>query len=391
MKVSIVTREYPPHIYGGAGVHVNYLVGELKKLMEVDVRSWGDQNISEKNLSVKGFTTWDALKNEQTPKLDLPLQTLATDLAIVGKTMDADIVHTHTWYASFAGYLAKMLYQIPLVATTHSLEPLRPWKEEQIGTGYHLSSWAEKLALENADKIIAVSDEMKRDILNLFKVKAKNIEVIHNGIDPKEWHPISKDEIRGELEKKYGITGDYVLFVGRITRQKGIDVLVEASKSLPKGVKLVMRAGSPDTPEIKQELEEWVKGRENIIWIRQSLPNEELIKVYNCALLFICPSVYEPFGIINLEAMSCNVPVVASAVGGIKEVVVDGETGFLVPPSNPKVLADAVCSLLHDREKACRFGLAGRERVLQKFTWEKIARDTKKCYEKTIADYRKKK
>ncbi|MDD5090352.1 MAG: glycogen synthase [Candidatus Wallbacteria bacterium] len=389
MKVSMITREWPPHVYGGAGVHIEYLTGELKKLMDVDVRCFGQQRQTEKSLTVKGYDMWKVLNNEANPKLNMPLQTLSTDLAIVADNMDSDIVHTHTWYASFGGFLAKMLYNIPLVTTTHSLEPHRPWKEEQIGTGYHLSSWVEKINLENADKVIAVSDEMKADVLSLFNVKEENIAVIHNGIDPSEWKPVSQDETRPWIRERFGVTGDYIMFVGRITRQKGIDVLIEATKQLPPGVKLVMRAGSPDTPEIKAEMEEWVKGRENIVWIKDKLSNDELIRLYNCAILFACPSVYEPFGIINLEAMACNTAVVATTVGGIKEVVVPGETGLLVPPSDPKALIEAINSLIADRDKAKRFGLAGRARVLEKFTWERIALKTKNCYGEVIEKYKK--
>ena len=332
MKTLFFTREYPPYVYGGAGVHVEYLASELAKLMEVEVRSFGDQNVSQKHLFVKGYPFEGPDFNQSEAKLKAVLQTLNTSVLMNADTIDADIVHCHTWYAQFAGVIAKLCYGIPLVITTHSLEPLRPWKREQLGRGYDASSWIEKTAIEMADAIIAVSEETKQDVLKYFNVNEDKIKVIYNGINLQEY--VRASEISA-LEK-YGVNKNkpYVLFVGRITRQKGIIHLVNAIKYIDPETQVVLCAGAPDTKEIEEEMKNSVnevkKSRDNVIWIAEMLPKNEVIQLYSHADVFCCPSIYEPFGIINIEAMACETAVVASAVGGIKEVVVDGETGILV-------------------------------------------------------------
>ncbi|OXT06768.1 glycogen synthase [Thermoanaerobacterium thermosaccharolyticum] len=385
LKVTIFTNEFPPNIYGGAGVHVDYLTKELSKLMDVDVRCFGEQNTSLNNMSVRGYREWEILKKDSIDKLQKVLGPLSIDVAMVKDPITSNIVHCHTWYTFMAGFLAKMLYDIPLVVTIHSLEPLRPWKEEQLGNGYHLSTWMEKTGIEAADRIIAVSNDSKKDIMKCYNVPEDKIEVIYNGIDLNQYKKTDSNIAR----KKYGIDGRYILFVGRISRQKGIIHLIDAVKYLPQDVKVVLCASSPDTEEIKMEMEEKVKLYPNIIWIDKMVTKEEIIELYSNAEVFVCPSIYEPFGIINLEAMACNTPVVASATGGIKEVVVDGETGFLVEPGNPEDLAEHIKKLLDDRELAATFGANGRKRVEEMFSWESIAKKTYDMYEDVIENYKK--
>ncbi|MBE0068769.1 glycogen synthase [Thermoanaerobacterium thermosaccharolyticum] len=385
LKVTIFTNEFPPNIYGGAGVHVDYLTKELSKLMNVDVRCFGEQNTSLNNMSVRGYKEWEILKKDSTDKLQKVLGPLSIDVAMVKDPITSNIVHCHTWYTFMAGFLAKMLYDIPLVVTIHSLEPLRPWKEEQLGNGYHLSTWMEKTGIEAADRIIAVSNDSKKDIMKCYNVPEDKIEVIYNGIDLNQYKKTGVNVAR----KKYGIDGRYILFVGRISRQKGIIHLIDAVKYLPQDVKVVLCASSPDTEEIKIEMEEKVKLYPNIIWIDKMVTKEEIIELYSNAEVFVCPSIYEPFGIINLEAMACNTPVVASATGGIKEVVVDGETGFLVEPGNPEDLAEHIKKLLDDRELAATFGANGRKRVEEMFSWESIAKKTYDMYKDVIENYKK--
>lgn len=385
LKVTIFTNEFPPNIYGGAGVHVDYLTKELSKLMDVDVRCFGDQDFSSGNMIVKGYKEWDIIKKNSLDKLQKVLGPLSIDVAMVNDPITSNIVHCHTWYTFMAGFLAKMLYDIPLVVTIHSLEPLRPWKEEQLGNGYHLSTWMEKTGVEVADRIIAVSNDSKKDIMKCYNVPEDKIEVIYNGIDLNQYKKTDSNIAR----KKYGIDGRYILFVGRISRQKGIIHLIDAVKYLPQDVKVVLCASSPDTEEIKMEMEEKVKLYPNIIWIDKMVTKEEIIELYSNAEVFVCPSIYEPFGIINLEAMACNTPVVASATGGIKEVVVDGETGFLVEPGNPEDLAEHIKKLLDDRELAATFGANGRKRVEEMFSWESIAKKTYDMYEDVIENYKK--
>ena len=401
MKVMFVTNEYPPHIYGGAGVHVEYLSKELAKLMEVEVRSFHDQHSKDGNLSVNG-TTPDASLFKGCPKeLTSPLKAFYNGLVFSGEGIDADIAHCHTWYAHFAGILAKMLYGIPLVVTVHSLEPLRPWKREQLGRGYDVSSWVEKTALEMADAIIAVSQSTKDDILRLFpKVDPSRVKIIYNGIDVNQYKEVEETEVLN----KYGIRTDkpYVLFVGRMTRQKGLLYLLKAAGKIDSDTQLVLCAGDADTPEMKEELEGLVnsvkQSRTDVIWIPEMLSREETIALYSQAAVFCCPSIYEPFGIINLEAMACSTPVVASAVGGIKEVVVDGETGYLVdpdlseePPQDPKDgevfasrLAESINKLIRDPLLAKKMGQAGRQRVEKLFSWQSIALQTKELYQQLL-------
>ncbi|MDI3477208.1 MAG: alpha-maltose-phosphate synthase [Thermoanaerobacterium sp.] len=385
LKVTIFTNEFPPNIYGGAGVHVDYLTKELSKLMDVDVRCFGEQNTSLNNMNVRGYREWEILKKDSIDKLQKVLGPLSIDVAMVKDPITSNIVHCHTWYTFMAGFLAKMLYDIPLVVTIHSLEPLRPWKEEQLGNGYHLSTWMERTGVEAADKIIAVSNDSKKDIMKCYNVPEEKIEVIYNGIDLNQYKKTDSNVAR----KKYGIDGRYILFVGRISRQKGIIHLIDAVKYLPQDVKVVLCASSPDTEEIKIEMKEKVKLYPNIIWIDKMVTKEEIIELYSNAEVFVCPSVYEPFGIINLEAMACNTPVVASATGGIKEVVVDGETGFLVEPGNPEDLAEHIKKLLDDRGLAATFGANGRKRVEEMFSWESIAKKTYDMYEDVIENYKK--
>src|SRR5437667_4053024 len=332
MKVLFLTNEYPPHIYGGAGVHVGYLSRELAKTMPVEVRCFGDQHLEEGNLKVIGFEL--DMSNFTCPKpLRSAFGAVRRCLDFNTTNIDADLVHCHTWYSHFGGILAKKNYGIPLVITTHSLEPLRPWKREQLAGGYDFSVWVEKTALEMADAIIAVSAETKRDIERLFDVDPKRVHVIHNGIDLEEYRRLEATDalLRDGVDRKK----PYLLFDGRVKRQKGIIHLVRAIPFLDPDFPIVLYAGAPDTPEIAEEMKEALaaaqKKRKDIFWIEEMLDRPAVIELYSHAALFCCPSIYEPFGIINLEAMACETAVVASAVGGIKEVLVEGETGFLVP------------------------------------------------------------
>ena len=395
-----MTREYPPNVYGGAGVHVEYLSRELAKSIEVEVHCWGKQFLDEGNLHVRGAEPWSEITEGTNEKYKTALETLSLNLAQMKSLATIDIVHTHTWYVAMAGFLAKKLFNVPFVLTTHSLEPLRTWKAEQLGSGYSMSSWMERTAILDADAVIAVSKGTKEDILRAYpEIKPERIHVIYNGIDLNEYQ---KTEENSALIK-YGIDPavPYVLFVGRITRQKGVTHLVEAIPHLPKGTQVVLCAGAPDTPEIAAEMREKVeqasKINPRVIWIEKMLSRSEAIQLYSHASVFCCPSVYEPFGIINLEAMACRAPVVASAIGGILEVVVDGETGYLVPfeqdpvttfPSNPEKfsrdLAEKISALLADPEKAKRFGEAGRRRVEETFAWSAIADQTIRLYQTLI-------
>ena len=385
LKVTMFTNEYPPNIYGGAGVHVDYLVRELSKLMEVDVRCFGDQDYTADNLKVRGYKEWDKLKENSDPRYQKVLGPFSIDLAMVKDEIDSDILHCHTWYTFMAGFLAKKLYDKPLVVTIHSLEPLRPWKEEQLGNGYKLSSWMEKTGIEAADRVIAVSQGSKEDILKYYNIPEEKAEVIYNGIDLNQYQKTDRNIAR----KKYGIEGKYILFVGRISRQKGITHLIDAVKYLPKDIKVVLCASSPDTQEVLEEVEQKVKLYDNIIWINKMVEKEEIIELYSNAEVFVCPSIYEPFGIINLEAMACKTPVVASATGGIKEVVVHEETGFLVEPGNSEELAKYINILLNNKDLAIKFGENGRKRVEEMFSWESIAKKTYEMYKDVIEKYKK--
>ena len=396
MKALLLTNEYPPNVYGGAGVHVDYLSRELAKLMPVEVRCFGEQQSSDGNLQVQGFGLNDA--GFTCPK---PLRSVfgavqrCTDFNVTD--IDADLVHCHTWYSHFGGILAKLNYGLPLVITVHSLEPLRPWKREQLGGGYDFTVWLEKTALEMADAVIAVSAETKADVERLFTIAPERLHVIYNGIDLDEYRKV---QTTAALER-YGVdpSTPFVLFVGRITRQKGIVHLVRAIQHMDPGFQVVLCAGAPDTPEIAHEMEEAVAAataqRPGVIWIREMVNKATVYELYSHAAVFCCPSIYEPFGIINLEAMACETAVVASAVGGIKEVVVDGETGFLVPldqmkespfePKDPEQfardLAARINQLMADPGLRERFGRAGRKRAEEKFSWGAIAQKTKALYE----------
>jgi alpha-maltose-1-phosphate synthase len=380
MKVTFLTKEYPPHVYGGAGVHIENLAHELSHLMEVEVRTFGEQNEKLPQLRVKGYKPWDRMSEGDDKRFSSVLGTFSTDLSMVRDRMDSDLVHSHTWYAAFAGFMGKLLYGIPYVATVHSLEPLRPWKEEQLGRSYYLSTWIERTALENADRVVAVSKQSRGEILANFHIPPEKVAVIHNGIDLDLWKPLDKSDAR----KEFGIEGDYILFVGRTSRQKGMEHLVEAMRYVDPGVKCVCCTSAPDTPEIEAEILEKVKEQPRVQWINYLLKKEQYIELYSHCTVFACPSVYEPFGIINLEAMATERPVVASAVGGIQEVVVPEETGLLVPPADPKALADALNRVLRDRKWARQLGLAGRKRVVEHFSWKSIAQRTLKMYEELL-------
>jgi starch synthase len=396
MRVGLMTREYPPNVYGGAGVHVEYLSRELAKKIEVEVRCWGTQSVDEGNLHVRGAEPWSEITQGPDGKYKTALEAMSLNLAQTQSLAAIDIVHTHTWYVSMAGFLAKKLFGIPFVLTTHSLEPLRAWKAEQLGSGYAMSSWMERTAILDADAVIAVSKGTKDDIMRAYpEVDPERVHVIYNGIDLEEYQKTADTTAL----TKYGVdlASPYVLFVGRITRQKGVTHLVDAIRYLPADTQVVLCAGAPDTPEIAAEMREKVEEARalnpKVLWIEKMVTKPEAIQLYSNASVFCCPSVYEPFGIINLEAMACRAPVVASATGGILEVVVDGVTGYLVPfdqdpvttfPSNPdkfaRDLARKISELLADPEKAKRFGEAGRKRVEETFAWSAIADQTIELY-----------
>jgi glycogen synthase len=400
MKALFYTREFPPYVYGGAGVHVEYLAEELAKLIEVDVRCFGDQDDKSTNLTVKGFPFDNPVFDNADDKLKSVFKTLSTCLQMNADPIDADVVHCHTWYAHFAGIVAKLCYGTPLVITTHSLEPLRPWKREQLGRGYDASSWVEKTAIEMADALIAVSEETKEDVIKHFNVDESKIHVIYNGINLQQYITTSETATLDE----YGVdkTKPYVLFVGRITRQKGIIHLVNAIKYIDPDTQIVLCAGAPDTKEIGKEMEDAVnevkKTRDNVIWIDKMVTKEEIIQLYSHADVFCCPSIYEPFGIINIEAMACDTAVVASAVGGIKEVVVHGETGLLIPleqqkeapfePIDPdkfsRDLANGVNKVINDKSLRETMAKNGRQRVEKYFDWIAIAKQVEELYKSLI-------
>ena len=400
MKALFYTREFPPYVYGGAGVHVEYLADELSKLMKIDVRCFGDQDSKSDSLSVKGYPFDNPIFDGADDKLKSVFKTLSTGIQMNTEPIDADVVHCHTWYAHFAGIIAKLCYGTPLVITTHSLEPLRPWKREQLGRGYDASSWVEKTAIEMADALIAVSKETKEDVLKHFDVDESKVHVIYNGINLEQYVETSET---ATLDT-YGVdkTKPYVLFVGRITRQKGIIHLVNAIKYIDPDTQIVLCAGAPDTPEIGEEMKNAVnavkKTRENVIWIDKMVTKEEIIQLYSHAAVFCCPSIYEPFGIINIEAMACNTAVVASAVGGIKEVVVHGETGLLIPleqqteapfePIDPdkfsRDLAQGVNQVINDKTLRETMAKNGRKRVEDYFDWVAIAKQVETLYESII-------
>jgi starch synthase len=395
VKALFLTNEYPPHVYGGAGVHVHYLSRELAKSIPLEVRCFGDQDFSEGNLHVRGFGL-DASQFHSPEKLQSVFGAIrrCTDFNTAG--IEADVVHCHTWYSHFGGILAKLNYGIPLVITVHSLEPLRPWKREQLGGGYDFTVWLEKTALEMADAVVAVSEGTKADLNRLFHIAPERLHVIYNGIDLQEYRKIDSTDAL----KRYGIDAakPYLLFVGRIARQKGIVHLVRAIEFMDRDFQIVLCAGAPDTREIGEEMKAAVERaqakRPGIIWIDRMVDKPTMREFYSHAAVFCCPSIYEPFGIINLEAMACETAVVASAVGGIKEVVVDGETGFLVTvdqmnesPFEPKNaeqfsrdLAAKINQLMRDEPLRIKFGKAGRRRAEQYFSWAAIAEQVKNLY-----------
>lgn len=395
MKILFLTNEYPPHIYGGAGVHIDYLSKALSGLCDVEVRCFGGQNVSQPSLSVRGFRA--PVETYTAPKaLGKVFEAVENCLRFNTENIEADLVHAHTWYTHFGGILAKLNYGIPLVLTVHSLEPLRPWKREQLRGGYDFSCWVEQKALEAADAVIAVSEETRRDIFRHFNVERGKVHVIHNGIDPDEYRPVSDPERLARC----GVDPEkpYVLFVGRITRQKGILHLINAIPRMDPGFQIVLCASAPDTPEIGRETEKDVaavqKQRKGVVWIREMVDVRTKIALYSHAAVFCCPSIYEPFGIINLEAMACETAVVASAVGGIPEVVEDENSGLLVrfeqhtespfEPLHPEKfeqdLARKINRLMADEALRKRLGKAGRERVVNLFSWKNIAQKTCALY-----------
>lgn len=397
MRVDIVTKEYPPEIYGGAGVHVTELVKALRGSIEVKVRAFGADR-DEVDTTSYGVPAELASANGA-------VQTLGVDLEIVGDVAGADVVHSHTWYANFAGHLASLLHGIPHVVTAHSLEPLRPWKAEQLGGGYAVSSYIERTAYESAAVVVAVSEGMRRDILRSYpSLDPEKVRVIYNGIDVEAWHP----QENPELLQRYGIDADKpsVVFVGRITRQKGLPYFLRAAALLPPDVQVVLCAGAPDTPQIMAEVEGLVRElqtqREGVVWIDEFLQRDELCALLTSATTFVCPSIYEPLGIVNLEAMACGAAVVGTATGGIPEVVVDGVTGRLVPidqvqdgtgtPTDPeRFVADLAATLtevVSDPARARAYGEAGRRRAASEFSWQAIADATVSLYREVAAPSR---
>ncbi|MGV4983562.1 glycogen synthase [Streptomyces sp. NRAIS4] len=377
MRVGLLTREYPPGVYGGAGVHVEFLARELTSLVDLEVHCWGEG----RGVGVVRHRPWSALDGANDA-----LRTFSVDLSIAAALEGRELVHSHTWYANLAGHFAKLLYGIPHVVTAHSLEPLRPWKAEQLGGGYALSSWAERAAVEAADAVIAVSGAMREDILACYPaLDPAAVHVVHNGIDTRLYRP----DHGTDALTRHGIdpARPYVLFVGRITRQKGVPHLLRAVRDIDPGAQVVLCAGAPDTPEIDREFrelfEELSRVRAGVFWIPQMLPRPEVIQLLTHAAVFACPSVYEPLGIVNLEAMACGTPVVASRVGGIPEVVDDGRTGLLadVDDDFETHLARALDSLLGDPDAARRMGEAGRARAVGEFGWDTVARRTAALYE----------
>ncbi|MFY9927482.1 MAG: glycogen synthase [Streptosporangiaceae bacterium] len=373
LRVALLTREYPPEVYGGAGVHVTYLARELGPLVDLTVHCQGIDRPD-----AVAHRPWDLLAGA-----NQALQVVSTDLSMTAAVSSAQLVHSHTWYANLGGHLAAMLYGIPHVMTMHSLEALRPWKAEQLGGGYQLSSWCERVSAAAAAAVVAVSDGMRADILSAYpEIPAERVRVIRNGIDTSEYQP----DPRTDVLERHGVdlSRPYVIFVGRITRQKGVPVLLRAASALIPEAQLVLCAGQPDTPELAAEVTELVAGlrasRSGVIWIPEMLPKPAVIQLLTHAAVFACPSVYEPLGIVNLEAMACGTAVVGSRTGGIPEVVADGETGLLVPPGEPEPLAVALNELLQDPARAQAMGQAGRKRAIAEFGWAAIAAQTAELY-----------
>jgi starch synthase len=377
LRVALLTREYPPEVYGGAGVHVTYLARELAPLVDLTVHCQGADR-----LDAIAHRPWDLLADA-----NQALQVISTDLSMTAAVGTAQLVHSHTWYANLGGHLASLLYGIPHVMTMHSLEPLRPWKAEQLGGGYRLSSWCERVSAGSAAAVVAVSDGMRADIATAYpEIPAERIRVIRNGINTEEYQP---DDGTDVLER-HGVdpSRPYVIFVGRITRQKGVPVLLRAASLLVPEAQLVLCAGQADTVELAAEVTELVAGlratRSGVIWIPEMLPRREVIQLLTHAAVFACPSVYEPLGIVNLEAMACGTAVVGSRTGGIPEVVADGETGLLVPPGQPQPLGQALNALIRDPDRAAAMGRAGRKRAVAEFGWAAIAGQTAALYAELV-------
>ena len=397
MRVGILTREYPPEVYGGAGVHVEYLTQKLARHIDVQVHCFGAPRSSP--LVAAAYQPWQALQGGR-PE-DAALAAMSVDLAMARGLEGVDLVHSHTWYANLAGHLAKLVWDVPHVCTSHSLEPLRPWKAEQLGGGYALSLFCERTALLSADAVIAVSEAMRRDLLACYPaVDPGRVHTIHNGIDAGAYVPDHDDAalVRHDIDPGRPL----IVFVGRIARQKGIDHLLRAAPQIDRAAQLVLIASAPDTPEIAAETRGLRDAAQaagaSLVWIEEMVPRPELIQVLSHATAFVCPSIYEPFGLVNLEAMACEAAVVASAVGGIPEIVVDGETGYLVPCDPEAVASDVVAArqfeatlaarinqLVADPDLATRLGTAGRRRVLERFTWEQVALRTVEVYRQAIA------
>ncbi|GGI98918.1 glycosyl transferase family 1 [Streptomyces brasiliensis] len=380
VRVGLLSREYPPDVYGGAGVHVEFLARELTPLVDLEVHCWGEG----RGVGVVRHRPWSALDTANDA-----LRTFSVDLSIAAALEGRELVHSHTWYANLAGHFAKLLYGVPHVMTAHSLEPLRPWKAEQLGGGYALSGFAERTAIEAADAVIAVSGAMREDILGCYPaLDPARVHVVHNGIDTRLYRPDPGTDVLTRLGVDPG--RPYVLFVGRITRQKGVPHLLRAVRDIDPAAQVVLCAGAPDTPEIDREFrdlfEELSRAREGVHWIPQMLPRADVIQLLTHASVFVCPSVYEPLGIVNLEAMACGTPVVASRVGGIPEVVADGETGLLVTLDEDfeASLARALDSVLGDPVRAHLMGEAGRERAVGEFGWDAVARRTVRLYEEIL-------
>ncbi|MEL1246224.1 glycogen synthase [Flavobacterium sp. DGU11] len=405
MKIALFTNEFPPNIYGGAGVHIDFLSHELAKLADVEIRCFGNQDEHTESMNVIGIEpSLNKMEDPGNNHIKM-FQNLSRNVEMSQHTLEADIIHCHTWYTHLAGIYSRELLQAPLILTTHSLETHRPWKIEQLGNGYFLSRWIERQAYNAADGVIAVSEQMKEDVVEAYGIDPKKVTVIHNGIDPEFYQPTFDND----LLKKYGIDPEvpFVLFVGRITRQKGISQLLEAAHYFNTNCQIVLCAGAPDTPEIAKETEDLINilksQREGVILISEMLPRDKVRVLYSHARVFACPSLYEPFGIINLEALSCETPVVGSAVGGIPEILTEGETGYLIPlesvsrtdfnPIDPKAFQKAFAGkvnlLLEDENKAIAMGKAGRKRVLEKFSWESIAKTTFDYYQEVISKFEK--
>ena len=395
LRVDLLTREYPPEVYGGAGVHVEYLARDLRPLADVRVHCFGAER------DEPGVTAYP--EPAELGKANAALRVMGIDLAMAAGAEGTDLVHSHTWYANFAGHTAKLLHGVPHVVTTHSLEPLRPWKAEQLGGGYALSSFCERTAIEHADAIVAVSGGMKRDVLTAYpSVDPDKIRVVYNGIDTEQYQPDHGTDVIERLG--IDLNRPSVVFVGRITRQKGLPYLMRACHDLPPETQIVLLAGAPDTKEIAAEVEGLAiqlrnaRDENGVIWVQEMLPKHEVVQVLTHATVFVCPSIYEPMGIVNLEAMACETAVVATATGGIPEVVADGETGVLVPieqlgdgsgtPVDPdKFVADlaaAMSKLIKDPQRAATMGLAGRRRAVDHFSWSRIASDTLEVYRSVL-------